>query len=186
MKPARLTSELLARKGGAAPLAGAYGGTGLEPLIGLFGRGAGRLGVVEATHPRPEASEPPRGAAVEPWPSPVPPHAVAPYAAADRTRAARATVPDAAGRRRAAPGADRQRGAAPQAPASLAEARRNAPARLSLHLDVERHMRLRIVAARKGARPQDLLRQALDGVLAAATDECPCVRGELPCCKTGS
>ena len=58
--------------------------------------------------------------------------------------------------------------------------------RMSLRLDPERHTRLRIVAARKGARPQDLLREALDSVLATTPDDCPCVRGELPCCgKTG-
>lgn len=67
-----------------------------------------------------------------------------------------------------------------------AAARRNAPVRLSLHLDPERHARLRILAARKGARPQVLLREALDSVLAAGADECPCVRGEVPCCGKGS
>lgn len=139
MREARLTGSLLARKGGAAPLAGAYGGTSLEPLIGLFGRGmirpAGRVDSVELPPP----ATPPRL----------------------RLHATSATPP----------------------PPAVTTA--SAGVRMSLRLDPERHTRLRIVAARKGTRPQDLLREALDSVLAAAPDDCPCVRGELPCCSKG-
>lgn len=137
MKPARLTGGLLARKGGAAPLAGAYGGTSLEPLIGLFGRGAPRPASAWA-----ETAEPVRAIPSEPPRSAL---------------AARPAIEPIA-------------------------IRRNAPVRLGLRLDPDRHARLRIMAARKGVRPQDLLRDALDEVLAAAKDDCPCVRGELPCC----
>jgi hypothetical protein len=141
MKPARLSSGLLARKGGAVPLAGAYGGTSLEPLIGLIGHGV--------RHP---ARWP---AMVEPSPPPAP-----------------AAPPSS----RIAP-----RPAEPAASPSLN------PIRLSLKVDPERHARLRILAARKGTRPQDLLREALDSVLLAAnSDDCPCVRGELPCCGGGT
>ncbi len=141
MKAARLTSGLLARKGGAAPLAGAYGGTGLEPLIGLFGRGATRPAWTG------DGETAKRPAAVE-----AVPHHAAQVLRPEQTRSE---------------------------PAST---RRDAPVRLSLRLDHERHTRLRIMAARKGARPQDLLRDVLDSVLATSTDDCPCVRGELPCC----
>jgi hypothetical protein len=136
MKPARLSSGLLARKGGAAPLAGAYGGTNLEPLIGLFGRGAAR------PSQWPDASDAARPALSEP----------------------------------------QQLRPSPRQPLEMPPVRRNAPVRVSMQLDPERHARLRIMAARKGARPQDLLREVLDTVLAATTDDCPCVRGELPCC----
>ncbi|HMR33269.1 MAG TPA: hypothetical protein PKA13_11355 [Geminicoccaceae bacterium] len=145
MKPARLTSGLLARKGGATPLAGAYGGTNLEPLIGLFGRGA--------TRPTPawagtaEPARPPVPAAQRPMPAP----ARAPM------QTSHATIE----------------------PMPL---RRNAPVRLGLRLDPDSHARLRIMAARKGVRPQDLVRDALQTVLATAKDDCPCVRGELACC----
>lgn len=137
MKPARLTSGLLARKGGAAPLAGAYGGTSLEPLIGLFGRGALR---------------------------PTPAWA------------------DTAEPVRAIPSESPRPASAPRAVIEPIAIRRNVPVRLGLRLDPDRHARLRIIAARKGVRPQDLLRDALDEVLATAKDDCPCMRGELPCC----
>ncbi len=186
MKPARLSSGLLARKGGAAPLAGAYGGTGLEPLIGLFGRG----GVPARPQRWPAGAEPP-AVAVQPaaaaavqHPSPAP---VRPATALGRPAPARATTAPgrpATARTTAAP----DRSAPVQAPhvGGPTAARRNAPVRLSLHLDPESHARLRILAARKGARPQALLREALDSVLAAGADECPCVRGEVPCCGKGS
>ena len=181
MKPARLSSGLLARKGGAAPLAGAYGGTGLEPLIGLFGRGG-----IPARPPRWSAGGEPPAAAVQPaaaaavqHPSPTP---ARPTPTPDRL----APVPGRSAPARAERAPHRP-APVPAPHAVLAPAaRRNAPVRLSLHLDPECHARLRILAARKGARPQALLREALDSVLAAGADDCPCVRGEVPCCGKGS
>ena len=162
MKPARLTSGLLARKGGAAPLAGAYGGTNLEPLIGLFGRGAPRPAPAWA-----DAAEPVLPVAPEPQrPAPAALASVPRAPAVPRTSA----VPCAPG---------------PRAAIEPMALRRNAPVRLGLRLDPDRHARLRIMAARKGVRPQDVLRDALDTVLATAKDDCPCVRGELPCCGRG-
>ncbi len=141
MGPARLTGALLARKGDAAPIRGAYGGTILEPLPGLFGNG-----VVRAA-PQPGADD---GAAA----------ASAPAVAVRRVATVAAAL----------------RGSATTPPADTA--------RVSLRLAGEQLTRLRILAARRGRRPQQLLREALEAVFAGTSDACPCVRGaDETCCK---
>ena len=149
MGPARLTGALLARKGDAAPVRGAYGGTILEPLPGLFGRGVlraePRTGADGGTAPGPSLSS---RAAVR---------RVAAVAEALRSSATARTAPSV---------------------------RPGEAARLSLRLDGDQLTRLRILAARRGRRPQQLLREALEAVFAGTADECPCVRGaDEACCK---
>lgn len=150
MGPARLSSALLARKGQAIPAGGAYGGTMLEPIAGLFGRGMIR--------PEPRAE-----------------HGAANETQTAAERAAGASAP-ATGTAPASSGATA---------AQHATGRREGPAdatRLSLRLDAEHMARLRILAARRGRRPQQLLREALEVVFAASSDDCPCVRGETEAC----
>jgi hypothetical protein len=147
MGPARLTGALLARKGDAAPIRGAYGGTILEPMPGLFGSAPAR-------------AQAPAGLDHRKGPAPAPAPAVHPVASTSEV--VRAPAPPR--RTRSAEPAD--------------------TARLSLRLDAEQLTRLRILAARRGRRPQQLLREALETVFAGTSDACPCVRGpDDPCCN---
>ena len=147
MGPARLTGALLARKGDAAPVRGAYGGTILEPLPGLFGRAGIRA---EA---QPEGDAGAQGSPARP--------------------------PAAVGRVAAVAEALRRR-----MPRTVTLAQPSDAARLSLRLAGDELTRLRILAARRGRRPQQLLREALEAVFASSADACPCVRGaDEPCCK---
>jgi hypothetical protein len=50
----------------------------------------------------------------------------------------------------------------------------------TLRLDRERHVRLKVLAARRGRSGQEMLLRALDAYLEACAADCPCLRGVAP------
>jgi hypothetical protein len=50
----------------------------------------------------------------------------------------------------------------------------------TLRLDHERHLRLKILAARRGRSGQEMVLRALDAYLEACAADCPCLRGATP------
>jgi hypothetical protein len=50
----------------------------------------------------------------------------------------------------------------------------------TLRLDRERHLRLKVLAARRGRSGQEMLLRALDAYLEACAEDCPCLRGATP------
>jgi hypothetical protein len=128
-QPARLTSDLLARRGRAFPTGGlAYPGIDLsQPL------------------PAPDVLGEPRGGS-------------------ELTIGAVVELP-----------------ARPVTPARQPARRRRRPedgrVALTLRLDRERHLRLKIFAARRNRSSQDVLVRALDAYLEACGADCACLRG---------
>jgi hypothetical protein len=53
-------------------------------------------------------------------------------------------------------------------------------AALTVRLDRARHLRLKIFAARHQRTSQDVIVQALDGLLDTCGDQCPCLKGYPP------